>query len=108
MGSGGWTSGSCIQKSKSPNSLAFAAANWICFTIVKPLKVFCQLYPEVLCAGDSLKGLVVEEVAGGDLVPIFSSDSQLVAFLFVFFGLLLFFFFFSFFYNCIVPMGFLP
>ena len=82
MGSGGWTSGSCIQKSKSPNSLAFAAANWICFTIVKPLKVFCQLYPEVLCAGDSLKGLVVEGVASGDPVP-FLGHSQLVTSLYI-------------------------
>ena len=30
------------------------------------MEVLCQLYSKVLCAGDSLKGLVVEGVADGD------------------------------------------
>ena len=36
--------------------------------VFPPVEVLSQLYSKVLCTGDSLNGLVVEGVAGGDPV----------------------------------------
>ena len=46
------------------------------------MEVLCKLYSKVLCAGDSLKRLVVEGIAGRDPVP-FLDHSQLVTFLYI-------------------------
>ena len=42
-----------------------------------PVVVLCQLYSKVLSADNSLKGLVVEDEAGGDPLPF---PDQLVTF----------------------------
>ena len=46
------------------------------------MDVLCQLCSQVLCAGDSLQGSVMEGVAGGDPVP-FLGHSQLVTFFYI-------------------------
>ena len=50
---------------------AFAAVYWVCFPTPNPhVEVLCQLCFEILCAGDTPKGLVVEGIAGGNPVPL--------------------------------------
>ena len=55
-------------------------SSWL--DVFPPKEVLCQLYSRVLCAGNFLKGLVVEGVAVGNRVP-FLGHSQLVTFLYV-------------------------
>ena len=45
-----------------------------------PFEVLCQLNSKAISSGNSLKGLAVEDLAGGDPVP-FLGHSQLMTFL---------------------------
>ena len=73
----GITSGSCMQM----RSLCWLLQQ-LSGCVFPQWRFSVNSSPVVLCAGESLKGLVVEGVAGGSPVP-FLGHSQLVMFLYL-------------------------
>ena len=68
-----------VPVSKGAHFVGFCSSS---LDVFPPVEVLCQLYSSVLCHGDRLNGLAVEDVAGVDPVT-FVGHSQSVTFLYV-------------------------